>query len=232
MVERRAPLAPGRVAQIVAMVSGALDEAHRAGLIHRDIKPGNVLLCRQGGAHDVAKVVDFGLVKELHPDAARSDLSGTSNLSGTPLYMAPEQLTEQPTPEPRSDLYALGAVAYYLLTGRQLFEGGTVFQIMLRHMREDPPRPSASREVPADLEALVLSLLAKDPADRPSDAAEARRRAEACACHADWTPASAEAWWTEHEDALAALRRTRAAQAKSQRSSLGVTVAARRRRSA
>ncbi|MEC7523576.1 MAG: 7TM diverse intracellular signaling domain-containing protein [Myxococcota bacterium] len=232
VVEVGGPLDPGRVAQIVAMVSGALDEAHRAGLIHRDIKPGNVLLCRQGGAHDVAKVVDFGLVKELHPDAARPDLSGTSNLSGTPLYMAPEQLTEQPTPEPRSDLYALGAVAYYLLTGRQLFEGGTVFQIMLRHMREDPPRPSTSREVPADLEALVLSLLAKDPADRPRDAAEARRRAEACACHADWTPARAEAWWKEHEDALAALRRTRAAQAQSQRSPLGVTVAARRRRSA
>jgi tRNA A-37 threonylcarbamoyl transferase component Bud32 len=208
---------PARVVHVLAMVAGALAEAHGIGLVHRDIKPGNIILTRQGGAHDVAKVVDFGLVKEVGPDAVHPELSTEAPLAGTPLYMAPELLADPPRFEARSDLYALGAVAFHMLTGTQLFAGGSVFEVILRHMKDEPPRPSEvlGAPIPDDLEALVLALLAKDVEDRPPDAATVQRRAEACACFGEWTEADAAAWWREHEAALAALRQRRRARAEA-----------------
>lgn len=204
IVELTGPLPPGRVAQILAMVASALAEAHAIDLIHRDVKPSNIILTTQGGVPDVAKVVDFGLVKELSPDPEHPELSQNAVLAGTPLYMAPE-LTKNPSrPSPGSDLYALGAVGYFLLTGKHLFGGGSVFEILLRHVQKSPPSPSEARgeALPEELEALVLELLAKDPAERPQDAAAVAARLDAMDCTDDWTEADAAAWWERHGPAL------------------------------
>ena len=152
------------------------------------------------GRVDVAKVVDFGLVKELSPDPDHPQLSHNAVLAGTPLYMAPE-LTKNPArPSPASDLYALGAVGYFLLTGKHLFGGGSVFEILLRHVKRAPPSLSEARgeAVPPELEALLLALLAKDPAERPQDAAEVAAQLHAMPCAAAWTEAKAEAWWERY----------------------------------
>jgi tRNA A-37 threonylcarbamoyl transferase component Bud32 len=204
VVELTGPLDPGRVAHILAMVASALAEAHAIDLIHRDVKPSNIILTTQGGVPDVAKVVDFGLVKELSPDPEHPELSQNAVLAGTPLYMAPE-LTKNPSrPSPASDLYALGAVGYFLLTGKHLFGGGSVFEILLRHVQRTPPSPSEARgeALPPELEALLLELLAKDPGSRPQDAAEVATRLHAMPCAAEWTEADAAAWWERHGPAL------------------------------
>ncbi len=204
IVELTGPLAPGRVAHILAMVASALAEAHAIDLIHRDVKPSNIILTTQGGVPDVAKVVDFGLVKELSPDPEHPELSEHAVLAGTPLYMAPE-LTKNPSrPGPASDLYALGAVGYFLLTGDHLFGGGSVFEILLRHVQKSAPSPSAARgeELPPELEALVLALLAKDPAERPQDAAQVAAELQAMPCAAGWTEQDAAMWWERHGPVL------------------------------
>ncbi len=185
-------------------MASALAEAHAIDLIHRDVKPSNIILTTQGGVPDVAKVVDFGLVKELSPDPEHPELSEHAVLAGTPLYMAPE-LTKNPSrPGPASDLYALGAVGYFLLTGDHLFGGGSVFEILLRHVQKSAPSPSAARgeELPPELEALVLALLAKDPAERPQDAAQVAAELQAMPCAAGWTEQDAAMWWERHGPVL------------------------------
>lgn len=193
------PQSPGRVWRILDQVAGALGEAHAIGLVHRDVKPSNIVLCRQGGALDVAKVVDFGLVKDLQ-QAPSAAVSQEGMLAGTPLYMAPEMVTEPGQPDARSDLYALGAVGYYLLTGEHVFAGGSVIEVLGHHMHSDPERPSErlGAPLPEDLEDLVLDLLAKDPSRRPGNALEVRRRLERCAAANEWSPRLAEAWWQKH----------------------------------
>ena len=200
IVELTGPQHPGRVAHILAMVASALSEAHAIDLIHRDVKPSNIILTSQGGVPDVAKVLDFGLVKELSPDPDHPELSHDAVLAGTPLYMAPE-LTKSPArPSPASDLYAVGAVGYYLLTGKHLFGGGSVFEILLRHVKRAPPSASEARgePVPPELEALLLALLAKDPAERPQDASEVAAQLHAMPCIAAWSEAHAQAWWERY----------------------------------
>ncbi len=200
IVELTGPQEPGRVAHVLAMVASALAEAHSIDLIHRDVKPSNIILTTQGGVPDVAKVVDFGLVKELSPDPEHPELSQNAVLAGTPLYMAPELTKNPPRPSPASDLYALGAVGYFLLTGKHLFGGGSVFEILLRHVKREPPSPSEVRgeAVPPELEELLLALLAKDPNDRPQDAAAVAARLESMPCAASWTEAAALEWWERH----------------------------------
>jgi hypothetical protein len=197
VVRSGGPLPPERVVAILRMVCGALAEAHDQGLIHRDIKPGNIMLCRQGGAVDVAKVVDFGLVKELGADPAHPDLSREAALAGTPLYLAPELTAQSPPYSIRSDLYALGAVAWFMLMGRALFRGGSVFEVLVRHLQVDPALDRA--DVPEALRALVLDLLAKEPEGRPKDARAVLRRLDGIRCEEEWTQARAAAWWAEHE---------------------------------
>jgi serine/threonine-protein kinase len=208
VVEVDGPQPPARVVHILEQVAGALGEAHSIGLIHRDVKPANIVICRQGGELDVAKVVDFGLVKELderHP----ATVSQEGTISGTPLYMAPEILTNSAA-SPRSDLYALGAVGYYLLTGEHVFGGRSVIEVLGHHLHTEPVPPSQrlGDPVPGDLEALILSCLAKDPEARPRDANELRERLEAC--HTRWTQRSAKTWWTVHGPALKARRKRQA----------------------
>jgi serine/threonine protein kinase len=201
------PQPPGRVVHILRQVAGALREAHAVQLIHRDVKPGNVILCSRGGAPDVAKVVDFGLVRDLAAPRRVTE-SALDLITGTPLYLSPEAITTPDKVDARSDLYALGAVAYFLLCGRNAFEGATVVEVCAHHLHTLPEPPSArlGRRLPADLEAVVLSLLEKDPARRPQDAAALIDLLEACECVAEWGQREAREWWRRNGERVAELR--------------------------
>ena len=191
----------GRVVRILAMVCGALTEAHAIGLIHRDIKPANIMLCTQGGERDVVKLLDFGLVKEFQVGRA-VQLTGASMVVGTPQYLAPESIREPDSADPRTDIYALGAVAYYLLAGVHVFDGKSIVEVCSQHLHQEPePLSARGLAVPAELEAVVLACLHKDPARRPQTAAELRRRVEACPVD-PWDNAKALAWWREYQPDL------------------------------
>ena len=193
------PQPPARVRHLLTSVADALSEAHDIGLIHRDIKPSNIILCRQGGYLDVPKVVDFGLVRKLDEDIDPS-LTGRGQIMGTPLYMCPEMIRSPDSADARSDLYALGAVGYYLLTGQHVFTGTSVQEICAAHVGAVPVPPSErlGAVVPAELESVLLSCLEKDPAARPQSAAELRERLMACRDVGGWSQDDARAWWIEH----------------------------------
>jgi serine/threonine-protein kinase len=195
------PQSAGWVVRILAMACGALSEAHGIGLIHRDIKPANIMLCSQGGELDVVKLLDFGLVKELVV-GAEAELTGVSTLVGTPQYMAPESILAADGTDTRSDIYALGAVAYYLLAGVDVFDGKSVIELCIQHLHQSP-LSFAERgvEVPVELEAIVLACLDKRPELRPQSAAELRRRLEACSVP-HWNGEHADAWWHQHQAKL------------------------------
>jgi serine/threonine-protein kinase len=196
LVERDGPQSPARVIHILGQVAAALREAHGAGLTHRDIKPDNIFLCRQGGLPDVVKVLDFGLVKQVANDAAVSQ-SNVNLMVGTPLYMSPESIAAPDTVDARSDLYALGAVAYFLLTGSPVFSGDSVVEVCGHHLHSRPERPSqrAGRAIPEDLERIVLACLEKSARERPQSARELADRLSECADAGAWTEADAERWW-------------------------------------
>jgi hypothetical protein len=196
LVRRFGPVPAGRVVSILMQVCGALSEAHGRGLVHRDIKPANVILTERGGELDVAKVVDFGLVKPLAPDAIHVTASASSVLTGTPLYMSPESMNAPETADPRGDLYALGAVGYFMLTGHPVFEGTTVFDIIGHHLHSEPVPPSrrGAVEVPPDLERVILRCLRKNADERHASAADLRDELRRCAGVKPWTAAEAAAW--------------------------------------
>lgn len=204
------PQEPARIVHILVQVCGALAEAHAVGLVHRDIKPANVILCERGGVPDTAKVVDFGLVKELDagPATASVALSGVNTIMGTPLYLSPEAITDPDKVDGRSDLYALGAVAYFLLSGHAVYEAGNVVEICAHHLHTAPVMPSErlGRDLPADLQAVVLRCLEKDPAKRPQSASELRNALLACDIP-HWTESAARTWWERHRAAVIALGR-------------------------
>jgi hypothetical protein len=167
LVKRHGPLPPPRAVHILRQVCGALREAHAIGLIHRDIKPGNVIVGERGGLPDVAKLLDFGLVRG--PGLGRGDekLTLTGTLVGTPAYMSPEQVADGEAVDARSDIYSLGAVAYWLLTGRPPFAGKSAAQVMAAHLHEPvSPLTDLRGDIPADLEAVVLRCLKKSPERR------------------------------------------------------------------
>ena len=183
---------------LLRQVCGALREAHAAGLIHRDIKPSNIFAARRGGMDDVAKLLDFGLVRCATAQHDAPQLSGEGQVLGTPLYMAPEQATSGRELDGRSDLYSLGAVAYYLLTGRPPFDGRDVIEVMLAHARDPVVPPSRVHAgIPEDLESVVLRCLAKDPAERFPDAEGLEHALGECACAADWDRERAVRWWRD-----------------------------------
>jgi eukaryotic-like serine/threonine-protein kinase len=202
MVGEHGPLPAGRVIHVLRQVCGALAEAHGLGLVHRDIKPANILLTTRAGEPDVAKVVDFGLVKDVQTTGTDGDPGVTSAdvITGTPLYLSPEAILAPESVGARSDLYALGAVGFFLLTGRTPFEGRSILEVCGHHMHTPPPRPSAilGSPVPADLENVIVACLAKAPADRPADALTLRDQLDACAAATEWSPAQASEWWRTH----------------------------------
>ena len=181
-----------RVVPILIQVCGALAEAHRLGLVHRDIKPANIIVCERGDVPDVAKVVDFGLVKEVADNTATKS---TRVLMGTPAYVAPESVTDPGHVGPSADLYALGAVGYYLLTGKRVFEGKTAVDVCVQHVTAPPVPPSQVAEVPAALESILLRCLAKSPADRPADATELADQLRAVPLDGEWDEQRAKQWW-------------------------------------
>jgi serine/threonine-protein kinase len=188
----------GRVVRILKMICGALSEAHAIGLIHRDIKPANIMLCTQGGERDVVKLLDFGLVKEFEVDR-EVELTGAGAVVGTPQYMAPESILRPEAVDARTDIYAVGAVAYYLLAGVDVFHGKSTVEVCSQHLHQEP-QPISARGVAisAELEAVVLACLNKDPNRRPQSAAELLRRLEACSVE-PWDGENARAWWSEHQ---------------------------------
>lgn len=192
MVARHGPLPVGRVVYLLRQVCGALREAHAAGLIHRDIKPGNVIVCERGGMQDVAKLLDFGLVRDVSGTGAMTQ-DGT--IAGTPAYMSPEQVTGASL-DGRSDIYALGALAYFLLTGRPPFADPSPLKAAAAQLYEIPDPPSRHcPNLPADVEAIVLRCLAKAPWDRFPDVSSVDEALGACASAGDWSGREAAAWW-------------------------------------
>jgi serine/threonine-protein kinase len=195
LVRAAGPLAPGRVVHLLRQVCGALAEAHAAGLVHRDLKPGNVIVATLGGQRDVAKLLDFGLVQDLGSVAAGDRLTQAGVVLGTPAFMSPEQAAGQPV-SPRGDVYSLGAVAFFALTGRPPFTGKAVGELLSAHLTQPPPAVAAFRpDVPADLATVVARCLAKDPADRYGSAEELERALAGCGCAADWSADRAAEWW-------------------------------------
>ncbi|HEU5075798.1 MAG TPA: serine/threonine-protein kinase, partial [Polyangiaceae bacterium] len=201
IVEATGPLPAGRTVAVLRQAAGALSEAHELGLIHRDIKPANIMLCNQGGQVDVVKVLDFGLVKEI--EGGDQTLTQGSAITGTPLYMSPEALKDPASVDARSDLYALGAVAYFLLTGDHVFKGTSLIEVCGKHLHEVPPAPSlrSGRQLPGELDELVLDCLAKDPALRPRTTRELARRLAAIDGEV-WSIDQAEGWWHQYGASL------------------------------
>jgi serine/threonine-protein kinase len=203
LVDVAGPQPPGRVISILKQMCGALGEAHRAGLIHRDIKPANVLLCERGGAYDVVKVVDFGLVKSANAGVDMS-VTNVDVMLGTPHYMAPEAISTPGDVDARSDLYAVGAVGYFLLTGATVFSGRTVVEVCSHHLltRPIPPSERLGRSTSAALEAVILSCLEKEPSHRPQSAEALGRALDACDDAPPWREADARAFWEEHGELM------------------------------
>ena len=196
LVRRHGPLPASRVVHVLRQVCASLEEAHVRGLVHRDIKPANIHVGRMGLVYDFVKVLDFGLVKPITDGSLENSIATHSGLVlGTPGYMAPETALSAKV-DGRADLYSLGCVAYYLLTGRHVFEGDTVMQVFAQHLQTLPTPPSqrGPSAVPPDLEQLILSCLAKKPEDRPQSAAELDRRLAAVNVE-PWTDLHAQEWW-------------------------------------
>ncbi|HWA56570.1 MAG TPA: serine/threonine-protein kinase, partial [Gemmatimonadales bacterium] len=200
LVQRFGPLEPARVVYLLRQACESLAEAHSRGLIHRDIKPSNIFTCRMGLAVDFVKVLDFGLVK-AEREQTDVRLTAPNTTTGTPAYMAPEVVLGTMPTDHRMDIYALGCVAYWLLTGQLVFEGGNSMQQLLRHAHDTPVPPSRRSElpIPAALDAVILAALAKHPDQRPASAAEFGRQLLAAIPEAErWDEERAAQWWARH----------------------------------
>jgi tRNA A-37 threonylcarbamoyl transferase component Bud32 len=203
LVKLEGPVPAARVIYILKQVCGSLKEAHDVGLIHRDIKPHNIMLGERGGEADFVKVLDFGLVKNVGGDA-QSQVTAAAVIAGTPLYMAPECIRDPLNIDARSDLYALGAVGYNLIAGAELFNCQSQMDV-LHHVMNVEPVPLSdrmTREVPVELESLIKNCLAKDAAERPASAQAVLDSLNAVTGIEPWTPDDAQNWWTKNESRL------------------------------
>ena len=196
LVRQFGPQPDGRVIHILRQICGSLGEAHQSGLIHRDIKPANIVLTRRAGGHDVVKVLDFGVVKVRQRGAA----AGGSAIVGTPHFMAPEAVAKPQSVDPRSDVYSVGAVGYWLLTGTTLFDSVQIDELLQQQVKSTPPPPSSrvGRRISPDLEQLVMQCLAKSPEDRPSSAEELEQLLSRCVSAQEWNFRESEKWWKTH----------------------------------
>jgi eukaryotic-like serine/threonine-protein kinase len=202
LVRKEGPLPQKRVIHILRQTCESLEEAHASGLVHRDIKPANIHVGRVGLRHDFVKVLDFGLVKAVGPAAGEDSMATAAGLTpGTPAYMAPEMALGE-TVDGRADLYALGCVAYYLLTAQLVFEAGSAFQLISKHIQQPPVPPSqrTELEISPELDQVVLACLAKRPEDRPQSAAELDRMLADIEVE-PWSEEDATRWWRTHQPA-------------------------------
>jgi serine/threonine-protein kinase len=208
LVSQHGPMPPARAIHILKQICESLGEAHTRGLIHRDIKPANIQVCRMGRECDFVKVLDFGLVKRAGPaEPSEPGLTSPNMLAGTPAYLSPETASGEPIDQ-RSDIYSLGCVAYWMLTGRQVFVADGLMQMIARHIQAVPEPPSRDSPfpVPAELDAIVLDCLAKFAAQRPASAWELADRLAKCEPNSTWTREDAQGWWQnrlEPEQAVA-----------------------------
>jgi tRNA A-37 threonylcarbamoyl transferase component Bud32 len=199
LVAHYGPLPPARAIHLLRQVCGALREAHNIGLLHRDIKPSNIIACERGGVFDVAKLLDFGLVHETGLGKNGDRLTHHGTVIGSPPYMSPEQAAGKSDIDARSDIYSLGAVAYFLLTGQPPFVRETAMMMLMAHAYEPVVPPDKLRpDVPDDLQAVVLRCLEKDPSRRFPDAHSLERALASCAAADQWTAEQAALWWHEH----------------------------------
>jgi eukaryotic-like serine/threonine-protein kinase len=194
LVSQFGPQPAGRVVELLRQVCQSLAEAHRAGLVHRDIKPTNIFLCRMGIQYDFVKVLDFGLVKTVLSEG-ESRMTRDGVTTGTPAYMAPEVAMASDQVDGRADLYGLGCVAYWLLTGNLVFDQKGAMAMVMAHVQETPVLPSKRTElaIPEALDRAVMACLAKKPADRPATAEALVAMLDGC--NDTWTPRDAETWW-------------------------------------
>jgi serine/threonine-protein kinase len=196
LVKKVGPLPPARAVYFLKQVCAALREAHAKGLIHRDLKPGNVIVGERGGLHDVAKLLDFGLVQGPDLGGSAERLTRYGVLVGTPGYMSPEQARGNTDLLPASDIYSLGALGYYLLTGQPPFIRPSVVQTITAHITDAVVPPSQVRpEIPSDLEQVILTCLEKEIGQRFRDADEVAQALAACTCAQAWSQGDAGAWW-------------------------------------
>ena len=201
LVEKFGPLPEGRAVNLLRQVCDSLAEAHHHGLIHRDIKPANIFVCRWGLKHDFVKVLDFGLVKtaeDTKRDEAKLTAQGVA--TGTPAYMAPEVALARPDLDGRLDIYSLGCVAYWLLTGKEIFEADTPMALALKHVKDEPVPPSrrSELEISPEFERLIMSCLEKEPSKRPQSAQDLLSQLEECQVKDSWDSRRAGDWWNKH----------------------------------
>jgi serine/threonine-protein kinase len=201
LIRRDGPQPPERVVHILRQACHSLFEAHERGLIHRDIKPANIFLCRYATDLDFVKVLDFGLAKNLgNPSRAEFQVTQMSMIAGTPGFIAPEAAAGVGGIDGRADLYALGCVAYWLLSGQEVFDGPTPMSVLVAHLKEAPDRLStrATQPIPAGLDAIIMACLEKDPVKRPQTAHELSTMLAGLGIESQWTPERAALWWADY----------------------------------
>ena len=200
LVERFGPVPAGRAVGLLRQACQSLSEAHQGGLIHRDIKPANIFTCRLGLEYDFIKVIDFGLVKRTYLGEGESKLTADGLIHGTPAFIAPEMVASEGSIDGRADLYSLGCVAYWLLTGKLVFDGSNQMKVVMDHVQTPPVSPSQRTElqIPPELDNIIMACLEKDPAKRPQDANELDQRLAAVELSESWTGERAEKWWKVH----------------------------------
>jgi serine/threonine-protein kinase len=201
LVERFGPVPPERAVHLLRQTCDSLAEAHSRGLVHRDIKPSNIFTCRMGLDVDFIKVLDFGLVKAVGEEGREATLlTAPDSTTGTPAYIAPEVIRGDRVPDHRVDIYTLGCVGYWLLTGRLVFQAPNAIQMMYQHANAQPMAPSQRSEldIPSALDQVILSCLAKLPEDRPQTAGELSRLLAAAAPASAWSEERAHRWWDRH----------------------------------
>ena len=212
LVESDGPLPCGRVVHLLQQACQALNEAHQVGLIHRDIKPANLMICQRGGLSDFVKVMDFGLVKDVAAPSGQGGVTESASLAivGTPLYLAPEAISNPQEVDSRADLYALGAVGYFLLVGEPVFTAQTVVEICTHHLFSSPAPPSerSKHEVPPELDAIILRCLEKDPARRFPSAGALLAALRELRDVAPWSDEQARDWWEKSGYRASQKRRT------------------------
>ena len=212
LVAMDGPMPPGRVAAVLRQVCGSLQEAHEIGLIHRDIKSQNIMLCERGGNYDVVKVLDFGLAKDVAaPDTFKA--AGPDGLAGTPKYIAPERLRDARIADARTDLFSVGAVAFLMVTGHEAFLGSSVQEICEQVLHAPIAHPSEciDRPIPAGLDELIFNCLSRNPNDRPASAAEVIDLLDAIEGLDEWGPGEARQWWHNNTHKIRSVRARRSA---------------------